>query len=336
MTPWTGYRNALYFTNWFVLSAGVGMKGDLTISGAYTGRTSNPNRFPATNKSSDSYSDLEKHYPTDSWNDQGQNAYGCVKQLYLLKKKHRQMKTLLSIGGWTYSPKFAPVAATEAGRQRFCDSAVTLLKDWGFDGLDIDWEYPTNAEQAQHYVLLLQTCRAALDAYAAQHAPGYRFLLTVAAPAGPQNYNTMDLPGMDPYLDAWHVMAYDYAGSWDATTGHQSNLYPSPGNPQATKFSTDRAVADYLRRGIPARKIVLGMPLYGRAFESTRGLGLPYAGVGPGSREAGIWMFKELPRKGGREVYDEVAGASYSFDTPRASWCRTTRWAARGARRSTW
>lgn len=48
MTPWTGYRNALYFTNWFVLSAGDGVKGDLTISGAYTGRTSNPNRFPAT------------------------------------------------------------------------------------------------------------------------------------------------------------------------------------------------------------------------------------------------------------------------------------------------
>ncbi len=186
--------------------------------------------------------------------------------------------------------------------------------DWGFDGIDIDWEYPTTPDQARDYVLLLQTCRAALDAYAAQHASGYHFLLTIAAPAGPQNYNVMDLAGMDPHLDAWHIMAYDYAGSWDATTGHQANVYADLANPQATKFSTDRAVADYLARGIPARKMVLGMPLYGRAFEATRGLGLPYNGIGEGSTQPGIWLVRDLPRPGGRELYDEVAAASYSFD----------------------
>jgi chitinase len=265
-------------------------------------------------KSSDTYADLQKHYSTDSWNDQGNNAYGCVKQLYLLKKKNRGMKVLLSIGGWTYSPKFAPIAASATSRQRFASSAVTLVKDWGFDGIDIDWEYPTNAQEAQDFVLLLQACRQALDQYAAQYAPGYHFVITVASAAGAQNYNNMDMAGMDRYVDAWNLMAYDYAGSWDTTSGHQANLYTNPANPASTKFSTEQAVRDYLAKGIPAKKIVLGLPLYGRAFESTSGLGQPYSGIGEGSIQAGVWLYKDLPRPGGTELYDDVAKASYSYD----------------------
>ncbi|KAI0553193.1 endochitinase [Xylaria curta] len=309
------FKNLVYFTNWGIYGRNY-QPAQLPVSQLNQVLYAFANfRSDGTVYTSDSYADLEKHYDGDSWNDVGTNAYGCVKQLYKLKQANRQLKVLLSIGGWTYSPGFAAATSTDALRQTFASSAVTLVKDWGFDGIDIDWEWPASDTEANNMVSLLSAIRKALDSYSSQYANGYHFILSVALPAGPDNYNKMKLSQMNAAgVDQFNMLSYDYAGSWDTTAGHQANLYPDPANPKNTPFSTDAAIKAYIAAGVPANKITLGLPLYGRAFESTSGLGQPFTGVGSGSWENGIWDYKVLPRSG-TEIYDSVAGASYSYDS---------------------
>ncbi|KAI0517937.1 endochitinase [Xylaria bambusicola] len=309
------FKNVVYFTNWGIYGRNY-QPAQLPASQLNQVLYSFANfRSDGTVYTSDSYADLEKHYDGDSWNDVGTNAYGCVKQLYKLKQANRQLKVLLSIGGWTYSPGFAAMAASDASRQNFAKTAVELIKDWGFDGIDIDWEWPASATEASNMVSLLSAIRKELDSYSSKYASGYHFLLSVCLPAGPDNYNKLKLADMNSAgVDQFNMLAYDYAGSWDTTSGHQANLYSDPANPKNTPFSTDAAIKAYLAAGVPANKITLGLPLYGRAFESTAGLGQSYSGVGSGSWENGIWDYKVLPRSGS-ETYDATAGASYSYDS---------------------
>jgi chitinase len=262
------------------------------------------------------WEDIQKTF-TGDFNNDPSNALGCVKQLYLLKKSNRQMKTLLSIGGWAYSPSFSNAVATPEKRAKFASSAVQFVQDCGFDGLDIDWEYP-DSKDALNLVSLLQAVRSTLDTYSSKQNLNYHFLLSIASPAGPDHYNKLQLKEMDQFLDQWNLMAYDYAGSFLSFTGHQANLYPSQSNSRATPFSTDKAIHDYIAAGVNASKIQIGMPIYGHTFNSTAGLGESFDVISSsaiGSWDKGIWDYKVLPKANAIVQYDSQTGATYSYDS---------------------
>jgi len=93
----------------------------------------------------DTYADTDIHYAGDSWSENGTDVYGNVKQLQLLKAKNRNLKVMLSVGGWTYTntdKHLDAPASTAAGRKKFADSCVDMIRNYGFDGIDIDWVSP--------------------------------------------------------------------------------------------------------------------------------------------------------------------------------------------------
>ncbi|KAI8647976.1 Chitinase [Fusarium keratoplasticum] len=291
----TSYVNMVYFVNWGIYQRDYHPQ-DLPVSRLTHILYAFMNiQEDGTVYTEDTYADLEKHYAGDSWAEGNDNAYGCIKQLYLLKKANRKLKVMLSIGGWTWSTNFAAVAGSTTTRATFAKSAVTLMKDWGFDGVDIDWEYPANEDDATNMVLLLKAVRDELDSYAAEFASGHRFQLSIAAPAGFEHYSKLHLADLAQILDYINLMAYDYAGSWSTHTGHNANLYANDEEPDATPFNTDDAVRAYLDAGVPAEKLVLGMPIYG-----------------PGRR--GVWDYSALPKDGAVPGFDPAARAHYSYN----------------------
>ncbi|KAH7109921.1 chitinase [Dactylonectria estremocensis] len=311
----SGYINAVYFVNWGIYQRNF-QPHDLPASEISHVLYAFMNVLAdGTVYTADTYADLEKHYDDDSWNETGNNAYGCVKQLYLLKTAYRKLKVLLSIGGWTWSANFPTVASTAPSRATFAKSAVTIMKDWGFDGIDVDWEYPADATDAANMILLLQAVRDELDAYAAQYASNHHFQLSIAAPAGSEHYKKLRLAQLGGIVDYVNMMAYDYAGSWSSYSGHNANIFANTEQPNSTPFNTDSAVQGYLDGGIPAEKVILGMPIYGRSFQGTTGIGQTFTWTGSGSWENGVWDYKDLPKVGATVEYDSIAKASYSYDS---------------------
>ncbi len=188
-----------------------------------------------------------------------------------LRRRHPHLKVLVAIGGWTWSGGFSDAALTGASRRRFVESAVDFVRAHDLDGIDVDWEYPGlpgngnthRPEDRENFTALMAELRAALDTAGAQGRR--RYLLTIAAGASREYLAHTEMGKVQASLDFVNLMAYDFrVESSSALAGHHANLYPHPADPD--QVSADGAVGEFLDAGVPAAKLVLGVPFYGRAW----------------------------------------------------------------------
>jgi chitinase len=213
-----------------------------------------------------------------------------IKLLNSLKLNNPNLKTLISVGGWSWSGRFSDAALTDASRTAFADSCVSFITTYGFDGVDLDWEYPvsggmtTNAkrpEDKQNFTLLLQKIRQKLDERGA--IDNKHYLLTIAGGADRSYVNNVEMSKIAAYLDYAMIMTYDMHGMWDSYTDLHAPLYDNTDVSPQYKGSIDSSVNAWISASFPSEKLVLGVPFYGYIYSSVtnanNGLYQTYAGA---------------------------------------------------------
>lgn len=167
----------------------------------------------------------------------------------------------------------------------------------------VDWEHPSDSRQGHHYVQLLAAVRKSL--------PTPQYLLTSALPAGEWVLKNIDLGKAAAHLDFVNLMTYDFSGPWTDACGHHAQLYsPKNAHNDAARVSCDSTVTYVALSGVPSRKILLGVPTYGRSFLGASKPGDRFNG---GGGEEGTFEYKDLPRSGADVQLDEAVGAVYSI-----------------------
>jgi len=196
---------------------------------------------------------------------------GNLAALTALRHDHPDLTVLVSVGGWLWSGGFSDMALTKASRAVFIDSVDTFITRYDLDGLDIDWEYPGlpgaghpfRPEDKHNYTLLLKELRTRFNKM--QRKMHRHLYLTIAAGANADFLDHTEMAEVQKYVDTVNLMAYDYyEPTDDKTTGNHAPLFTDPADPKA--ISGDRSVREYEQAGVPASKIVLGIPFYGHVW----------------------------------------------------------------------
>uniref|UniRef100_A0A0B6ZXL3 GH18 domain-containing protein n=1 Tax=Arion vulgaris TaxID=1028688 RepID=A0A0B6ZXL3_9EUPU len=234
------------------------------------------------------------------------------KSLVQLKQKNPNLKVLLSLQvGFPLVVRGGSAATMKS----FSQSAVRFLSTYGFDGVDLDWEYPAAADKSSYSqfikILRNETVRA-------------NMLLSAAIPNNPNSFVGYDADCLARYLDFMTAMTYDFHifnKKWGTQTGYNSPLFTPSGE---SKFlSTSAMILYYLQVGIPANKLLMGIPLYGRSWtlSSASDHGLHASAVGKGGPSpyrhlTGVYVYPDVCvalQNGANNVLDGTYGAAYLY-----------------------
>lgn len=200
----------------------------------------------------------------DSWVDFDKEFYKKVSGL-----KSSSRKVSLALGGWNDSQgdKYSRLVNNPTARKEFIDHVIEFLQKHNFDGLDLDWEYPTcwqvdctkgpstDKEGFADWVEELAT---------ALHSKGM-ILSSAMSPSAKVADKAYDIPRLNQYFDFVSIMTYDYHGQWDKKTGHVAPIYQHPDDFEPT-FNVNFTINYWLEKGMDKSKIIMGIPLYGQSF----------------------------------------------------------------------